>query len=252
MPSSLHPQWDAKQWQSDIDEAVWFWELLLLAIELDAAFLWEKTSKWHYNRLAHLSMTERVQKLFYVISVLKSKTRSKLIAEKHQSDLLELHCRLWHCAPVVVGPGSPDRKRFIVHRSPVIPAGTHYTTHVAVNKFLTGALPLDEDVGFIVLGVSWSDIDVVNEHKEKTVDAPTHIPLHHQERIVAHVKNGKTEEALKILRDWVHHRATYETRKQPTHTWYNNVCLFLCFLLLINSVTGIQVERSFVMLVLRT
>lgn len=122
LPSVLHPQWDVRQWQSDVSCAVWFWELLLLSIELDAALLWENTSKWHSNRLSHLSLIERVQKMFYFFSVLKSKSRSQRVANTHEQDLLELHSRLWHCAPVIVSTSS---KRFIVHRSPVIPAGKY-------------------------------------------------------------------------------------------------------------------------------
>lgn len=86
-------------------------------------------------------------------------------------------------------------------------------------------MPLIEDVGFIITGVSWSDLDVTNNMGDKQVDGEHNLPLLYQANIVKGVSTGDKELVTANLIEWQRNRAHYELAGHPTSKWFTKVSI---------------------------
>lgn len=86
-------------------------------------------------------------------------------------------------------------------------------------------MPFDEDVGVIVMGVSWSNLDVVNKLNQKVPNEDVNISLEPQKAIVCALDrpNPNIKKAGEELVNWLTPRSEYELTKYPTHRWYKMV-----------------------------
>lgn len=84
-------------------------------------------------------------------------------------------------------------------------------------------MPVIEDIGFIITGVSWSDLDVTNETGDKQVDGEQNLPLLYQANIVKGVSSGDKGLVTTNLIEWQRRRAHYELAGHPTSKWFTKV-----------------------------
>lgn len=75
------------------------------------------------------------------------------------------------------------------------------------------------------MGVSWSNLDVVNEQNKKVPNGDVNISLEPQKAIVSYLErpNPSIKEAGEQLVKWLAPRSEYELTKYPTHRWYKMV-----------------------------
>lgn len=69
----------------------------------------------------HLTSEEKMFRLFYIQTQLKSRQRVCSTVSMYGNELAELHLRLWHFARSILY----KEERVIVHDSPVIPSGMY-------------------------------------------------------------------------------------------------------------------------------
>lgn len=101
-------------------------------------------------------------------------------------------------------------------------------------------MPIDEDVGFIVMGVSWSDVDVLDENKEKVPDGDFYMDNIEQEQIVKALHAGREEDVRLHLTKWLVSRVRYETKKYKSTTWYGKVGNNIFFYINITGICGLM------------
>lgn len=202
-----------------VDGAKSYVEVIVLLLMFEGHIIWPNYG--YRIPVDHLTPKERMYKLFYFQTQLCSTPRIVGTIQRYWEELADLHLRLWTCAPNIRHKG----ERVIVHNSPVIPMGMTQMHPVQSLTLTTGAMPLEEDVGVLLFGVSWSDVDVINEEGLKVINGNACIPTRPQQMIVDALRNGDRDTALAQMTYWLTPRSKYETIHYPTSKWYRKVCI---------------------------